>query len=79
MQEIDEKTLKRNLRIDAHGVGIPTGAANIFVDKTVKDALKSLKDKSIITEKDLDRAIVKELKKYNPDLAYVYKNRDTII
>ena len=79
MQEIDEKNIKRNLRIDAHGVGIPTGAANIFVDKTIKDTLKSLKGKPIITEKDLDRAIVKELKKYNPDLAYVYKNRDTII
>lgn len=79
MQEIDEKALKRSLRIDARGIGIPSGAANIFIDHAVKDTLKTLKNKSVITEKDLNRALSKELKKYNADLAYVYQNRDTII
>ena len=49
------------------------------VEGKIKDAKKTLKNKSIITEKDLERAITKELKKYHADLAYVYQNRDTII
>lgn len=79
MQEIDEKSLKKLLQIDAHAVGIPTGAANVFIDRTIKDAIKSLKHKTLITDKDLTRAITKELKKYNADLAYVYQNHDKII
>ena len=51
----------------------------IFIDKTLKAIQTTLKSKTIITDKDLDRAIIKELKKYNPDLAYVYENRDKII
>ncbi len=79
MQEIDEQLLLKELKIDAHGVGIPSGAAEIFAKRTIKDVKKTLKSKSIITEKDLERVIIKELKKYNADLAYVYQNRDTII
>ena len=45
----------------------------------MKDAKKALKNRSIITEKDLNRVILKELKKYHADLAYVYENRDKII
>ena len=41
--------------------------------------MNALKGKKIITEKDLELALARELAKYNPDLAYVNKNRDTII
>ena len=73
------KTLIKNLKIDARSVGIPDGAAEIFIAKSLKAAEKSLKSKKIITEKDLERAIARELKKYNADFAYVYENRDKII
>lgn len=73
------KTLIKNLKIDARSVGIPAGAAEIFIAKSLKAAEKSLKSKKIITEKDLERAIARELKKYNADFAYVYENRDKII
>ena len=79
METFDSKTLAKNLKIDAKAVGIPTGAAEIFIDKSLKATEKSLKSKKIITEKDLERAIAKELKKYNADFAYVYENRDKII
>ena len=79
MQEIDEAKIKRDLKIDAHAIGIPSGAAEIFIERTLKDARKSLKKSTIITEKDFNRAITKELKKYHRDFAYVYQNRDTII
>ena len=79
MKEFNEAEIKKDLKIDAHALGIPVGAAEVFINRTLKDAKKTLKDKSIITEKDLERAVVKELKNYHADLAYVYQNRDTII
>lgn len=79
MQKFDEKTIIKDLKIHAHAVGIPRGAAEIFIAKTIQDAKKTLKNKKIITQNDLERAITKELKKYNADLAYVYENRGKII
>ena len=73
-----EKT-RKNLKIHAKALGIPSGAANSFIEETLKSATKSLKSKKIITENDLTRAIVKELKKYHKDFAYVYENRDKIV
>lgn len=79
MQDFDPTKIIKDLKIDARGVGIPEGAAEIFAQNAVKDATKSLNNLSIITASDLHRAILKELKKYNADLAYVYQNRDKII
>ena len=79
MKDFDVKEIVKDLKIDAHAVGIPEGAAEVFIERTLKDAKKSLHHRSIITENDLKRAIVKELKKYNADLAYVYENHDKII
>ena len=76
---INEAKIKKSIKIDAVGLGIPVGAAELFADKALKAATKALKNKKLITEQDLNRTLAKEFKKYNPDLAYVYKNRDTII
>jgi len=79
MKNLDDPTIIKDLKIDARGLGIPSGAAEVFIEKSLKAAKKSLKSKKIITDKDLKLAIVKELKKYNADFAYVYENRDKII
>ncbi|MBR2753898.1 hypothetical protein IKD82_01925 [Candidatus Saccharibacteria bacterium] len=79
MEEIDQAKITKELKIDAKALGIPIGAAEIFIDKSLKAVAKKLSSKKIITKNDLKRTIVKELKKYNDDLAYVYENRDTII
>ena len=73
------KRVKRELRLHAKALGIPVGAAEAFIDETLKTVEKNLKKKTTITQGDLDRMIVKELKKYNADFAYVYQNRDKII
>ena len=65
--------------LDARSVGIPSGAAEDFVNRSIAAATESLSNKHIITDGDLKRALTKELKKYHPDLAYVYQNRDKII
>ena len=79
MEITNNKTLIKNLKTDAKAIGIPTGAAEVFINKSLATDQKSLKSKKIITEKDLKLAIVKELKKYNTDFAYVYENHDKII
>ena len=75
----DEAKIRKELKIDAKGLGIPSGAAESFIDRTIKATKKAIKNKSAITENDLTRIISKELEKYNPDFAYVYKNRGKII
>lgn len=75
----NEKKLIKDLKIDARALNIPIGAAEIFIEKTISAVKKQLKPKTIITDKDLTKIVAKELKKYNADLAYVYKNRDKII
>lgn len=79
MANFNPTKLKRELTIDARAVGIPSGSAKIFIERTIASVTKHLASKSIITEADLKRAVVKELKKYNTDLTYVYQNRDKII
>lgn len=78
-QLFNANQLKKELKIDAKALNIPPGAAQIFIDKVLAGTDKALKSKKIITEDDLTRIVVKELKKYHADLAYVYKNRDKIV
>ena len=73
------KTLRSDLKIHAHALSIPPGAANDFIDIAIDSVQKSLAPKTTITSADLTRVVAKELKKYHSDLAYVYKNRDIII
>ena len=75
----DKDLLTKDLKTEARALGIPVGAANSFVEKTVTATCTKLKKKKIITKRDLERTVVAELKKYNADLAYVYQNRDKII
>ncbi len=86
MKNSDNKTRKdpfndaeKLLKLHAKGLGIPAGAAEDFIKRSIAAAKKALKSKTIITDADLTRAISKELKKYNSDLAYIYKNYDIII
>jgi len=79
---MDDKTLKqltRTLLLHAKGLGLPIGAAEVFIEKSLLTAKKTLSSHSVITENDVTRAVAKELRKYNSDLAYVYQNRDKII
>lgn len=87
MKNSDNKTKPKDpfieaeklLKLHAKGLGIPAGAAEDFIERSITAAKKALKNKTIITDADLTRTISKELKKYNRDLAYIYKNYDIII
>ena len=78
-KSLDYTKIKRELKIDARALEIPIGSAEVFIERAITDAVKSLRPKTLITENDLKRAIARELQKYHTDLAYVYRNRDKII
>lgn len=79
MDSNTEKDLRRELKIHAKALGIPSGAADSFIDETIKTVKKNLKKKTVITKADFERMVARELRKYNADFAYVYQNRDKII
>ena len=62
MEIFDKAKIKKDLKIDARALGIPSGAAEIFIQEVIKNLKKTLKSKDIITEKDLERFIEKDLK-----------------
>ena len=79
---IDDKVIKsltEELKIHAKGLGLAPGSSEIFIKKSLNAAKKSLGSRKIVPKADLVRAIAKELKKFNPDLAYVFENYDKII
>lgn len=75
----NQAKIKKELKIHAKALDIPPGAANDFIDRAIAAATSSLAPRKIITDDDLTRALVKELKKYHQDFAYVYENHDKII
>ncbi len=74
-----EKELIRDLKLEAKAVGIPQGAAEDFVAKTIAAVSAKIAKRKVMTKIDMERIVAIELKKYNADLAYVYQNRDKII
>lgn len=79
MDEAYIKKLRASLKVHAHALGIAEGAAESFIDETIKSVEKTLKGKTTISQAELTRIITKELRKYHADFAYVYKNHDKII
>ncbi|MBR3269791.1 hypothetical protein IKG07_00850 [Candidatus Saccharibacteria bacterium] len=73
------KDEEKILKVHCKALGIPSGSAEVFIKKSISAAEKSLKNRKIVIRADRVRAISKELKKYNKDLAYVYENFDKII
>lgn len=76
---LDYDTVRKQLKRDAKALSIPAGAADSFIKLTLKSVKVTLKNKKVITESDLTRALTKELKKYHKDFAYIIQNRDKII
>ena len=40
MKEFNEDEIKKDLKIDAHALDIPIGAAEIFIEKTINVKIK---------------------------------------
>lgn len=78
-KQLNLNKIKKELKTNAQALDIPSGSADIFIEKIIKSLPKTLGSSKIITDQDLNRALIKEIKKYHADLAYVYENHDKII
>ena len=54
-------------------------AADLIAGEVTEKLEKWLEDKPTITQSDLDRRIVLEVKKYNKDLAFILGERNKLI
>ena len=79
MDSTTEKSLRKELKLHARALGIPDGAAEDFINTTIKSIQPTLAKKSALTPADFTRIVAKELKKYHKDLAYIYEIHNTII
>lgn len=77
--EYSHSGVKQSILRQAKGLRLPEGWAEQIAERVAKATDKWIADKEIVTEKDLEIFICKELKELNPDIAFAYKNRDKII
>ena len=77
--EYSSAGLKKNILTNAKSLHLPEAWAKQIADRVVKNIDKWIADKELITEDDLRKQIVKELKVLEPNLAFAYRNHDKII
>lgn len=73
------KSLKKDIIAEACVLKLHVGFAEIIAEKVSKKVETYLATHPVVTEDDIERIVVSELKKYSKDLAYIYHNRDKII
>lgn len=77
--EYSHSGIKQSVMRQAKSLRMPEGWAEQIAERVAKATDKWIADKDIVTEKDLEVFICKELDELNPDIAFAYKNRDKII
>ena len=77
--EYSSRGVKESILRNARSIGAPEGWAKQIATRVAKETDAWIADKEIVTESDLRRQIIKELKSLSPDLAYAYQNHDKII
>ena len=77
--EYSSNGVKESVLRNAKSIGLPEGWAKQIATRVAKDTDAWIADKEIVTESDLRRQIIKELKELSSDLAYAYQNHDKII
>lgn len=77
--EFSEEQLVEDLKHEAKVLKLEQGAAELIATQVVKKIKQWITDKPTITQSDLDRQIMAEVKKYNKDLAFILGERNKII
>ena len=77
--EFSEEQLVEDLKHEAKVLKLEQGAAELIATKVAKKIKQWITDKPTITQSDLDRQIMAEVKKYNKDLAFILGERNKII
>ena len=71
--------LKDDILREARVAKIPAGFAEEIAEKASRSVEKWLDNRPIVTKRSFDMAVVRELKKYNADLAYIFENHGKMI
>lgn len=74
-----KKALKAEILKEAKVLNRHMGAAEAIADRVVLQVEKWVAGRNVVTKNDIDRVTCEKIKKYDPDLAYIYKNRGKII
>ena len=77
--EFSEKQLISDLKKEAKVLNLEQGAAELIATEVTKKVSQWVADKTTITQSDLDRKIITEVRKYNKDLAFILGERNKII
>lgn len=77
--EFSEKQLISDLKKEANVLNLEQGAAELIAKEVTKKVSQWVADKTTITQSDLDRKIITEVRKYNKDLAFILGERNKII
>lgn len=77
--EFSEKQLINDLKHEAKVLNLEQGAAELIATEVAKRIQLWMTDKPTITQSDLDRRIITEVRKYNKDLAFILGERNKII
>ena len=77
--EYSHSGVKQSVLRQAKSARLPEGWAEQIAERIAKATDKWIEDKDIVTEKDLEVFICKELEQLDSDIAFAYKNRDKII
>ena len=78
-RQFSRTALINDIMKNARSANIPPGSAEVFANKTADHVEAWIKNRSTVTQDDLDRIIAKKLSTYNRDLAFFYKNNGKII
>lgn len=84
MEEVFDYNYSRNdvkkdiIRCGA-GLGLPAGWLEQIAEITTKSVDDWIADKATVTEDDIRRKVILELKPLNADMAYAFENYDKII
>ncbi len=71
--------LKKEILQEARVLGLHRGAVELIADRVADEVDQWVTKRASVTESDLDRVTAARLRKYNADLAYLYRNRSKII
>jgi len=79
VKKLSYKKIHEDIKREAKVLGLHPGSAELIADKVTEKVLEWSGSRSMITEDDLNRKLSEELKKYNRDLAFMFKEKGKII
>ena len=77
--KFSEEQLVEDLKHEAKVLKLEQGAAELIATQVAKKIKQWITNEPTITQSDLDRQIMAEVKKYNKDLAFILGERNKII